>query len=110
MDHSLLQRGLLLLHLLLWLGLLVVAPWVVLSGWDAAVLFACYHFTAGLCFGAFSQVNHLNQDSIAAASKVHNTHMMIYIYMIYIHDMTHRQTDSYRQTAHPYRQAQPLAL
>lgn len=72
-DRTPLHLCLMMLHTVCFFGILVIAPWYLLGGHDAAVLFAGYHFTAGLCFGIFSQVNHLNEPSIQAAYKVSAT-------------------------------------
>jgi hypothetical protein len=72
-DRTPLHLCLMMLHTVCFFAVLVIAPWYLLGGHEAAILFAGYHFTAGFCFGIFSQVNHLNEPSIQAAYKVHVT-------------------------------------
>lgn len=57
-----------LAHLVAYVGMVWVYPAQCLSGAKAGVFPLLYTLQCGILFGLFSQINHLNEDSIASAS------------------------------------------
>lgn len=58
-----------LAHLLPYLYFIIWLPSRQMGGGKAAAFIVLYIFQCGLYFGLFSQINHLNEDSITAAGK-----------------------------------------
>jgi fatty acid desaturase len=60
-------------HLIMYVGVIVVAPFLSASTWYRGLACVVVHITtAGLLFGFFSQINHLNEESLEAVSSSFN--------------------------------------